>query len=103
VGASGCDSPGLPGVVLSVVGRRDWIASGVDRLRTRLRRQEELYEPGKQLRFLVTEAALRYRPCTPATLRGQLDRLLAISGLDTVELAVIPFAHELPMLPPYWP
>ena len=66
-------------------------------VRTRLRRQEELYEPGKQLQFLLTEAALRYRPCTPATLRGQLDRLLAISGLDTVQLAVIPFTHELPM------
>lgn len=59
-------------------------------VRTRMRRQEVLYEPGKQLRFLMTDAALRYRPCTPATLRGQLDRLLAISGLDTVELAVIP-------------
>lgn len=66
-------------------------------VRTRMRRQEVLYEPGKQLRFLMTEAALRYRPCTPATLRGQLDRLLAISGLDTVELAVVPFTAELPM------
>jgi transcriptional regulator with XRE-family HTH domain len=66
-------------------------------VRTRMRRQEVLYEPGTQLRFLVTEAALRYRPCTPATLRGQLDRLLAISGLDTVELGVIPFEAELPM------
>jgi len=66
-------------------------------VRLRMRRQEVLYEPGKQLRFLMTEAALRYRPCTAATLRGQLDRLLAISGLDTVELAVISFEAELPM------
>ena len=66
-------------------------------VRMRMRRQEVLYEPGKHLRFLMTEAALRNRPCTPTTLRGQLDRLLAISGLDTVELAVIPFEAELPM------
>jgi hypothetical protein len=66
-------------------------------VRTRMRRQEVLYEAGKQLRFLMTEAALRYRPCTPETMRGQLDRLRAISGLDTVELAVVPFKVELPM------
>lgn len=68
-----------------------------DGVRARMQRQQILYEPDKTLRFLVTEATLRYRPCTPATLRGQLDRLLAVSGLDTVELAVLPFAAELPM------
>jgi len=66
-------------------------------VRTRMRRQQVLYEPDKQLRFLITEAALRYRPCPPATLRGQLDRLLAVSGLDTVSLAILPFDAELPM------
>ena len=66
-------------------------------VRARLQRLQILYEADKQLRFLVTEAALRYRPCTTATLRGQLDRLLAVSGLDTVELAILPFTAELPM------
>jgi transcriptional regulator with XRE-family HTH domain len=66
-------------------------------VRARMRRQQVLYEPGKQLRFLLTEAALRYLPCTLTTLRGQLDRLLAVAGLDTVDLAVVPFGVELPM------
>ncbi len=68
-----------------------------DGVRARMQRQQILYEPDKILRFLVTEATLRYRPCTPSTLRGQLDRLLAVSGLDTVELAILPFTAELPM------
>lgn len=66
-------------------------------VRVRMQRQQILYEPDRELRFLVTEAALRYRPCTESTLRGQLDRLLAVSGLDTVELAILPFETELPM------
>lgn len=66
-------------------------------VRLRMQRQQVLYEPYKQLHFLITEAAVRYRPCTEATLRGQLDRLLAVSGLDTVSLAVLPFDAELPM------
>lgn len=68
-----------------------------DGVRARMQRQQILYEPDKELRFLVTEATLRYRPCTPSTLRGQLDRLIAVSGLDTVDLAVLPFEAELPM------
>jgi transcriptional regulator with XRE-family HTH domain len=68
-------------------------------VRARMRRQEVLYDPDKQLRFLLTEAALRYQPCPTSALRGQLDRLLAVTGLDTVQLAVIPFSTELPVVP----
>jgi transcriptional regulator with XRE-family HTH domain len=68
-------------------------------VRARMRRQEVLYDPGKDLRFLLTEAALRYQPCPLPALRGQLDRLLAVGGLDTVQLAVIPFSTELPVVP----
>jgi hypothetical protein len=64
-----------------------------------MRRQEVLYDPDKQLRFLLTEAALRYQPCPLATLRGQLDRLLAVVGLATVEVGVLPFDMELPVVP----
>ncbi|MGH3984004.1 MAG: Scr1 family TA system antitoxin-like transcriptional regulator [Pseudonocardiaceae bacterium] len=65
-------------------------------VRARMQRQEYLYDPGKHFRFLVTEAALRYLVCPPATLRAQLDRLVVLSGLDTVELAVLPFEARLP-------
>ncbi len=74
----------------------DDVAEGV---RLRMRRQEVLYDPATHFRFLLTEAALRTRTCPPATLRAQLDRLLALSGLDTVELAVLPFDTKLPVVP----
>ncbi|MDQ3762304.1 MAG: helix-turn-helix transcriptional regulator [Actinomycetota bacterium] len=70
-------------------------------LQTRMKRQEFLYEPEKRFRFVVTEAALRYLVCPPATLRAQLDRLVVLSGLDTVELAVLPFEARLPKSPGY--
>ncbi len=65
-------------------------------VRERIRRQTLLYEPGRQFRFLVTEAALRARLGPPAVLRAQLDRLLVLAGLDTVDLAVLPWTTELP-------
>jgi transcriptional regulator with XRE-family HTH domain len=63
----------------------------------RMQRQHILYDADKRLRFLVTEASICYQPCSIATLRGQLDRLLAVAGLETIELAIIPFHTELPM------
>ncbi len=65
----------------------------------RMRRQQVLYDAERSFRFLLTEAALRTRICPPAVLRAQLDRLLAVSGLDNVELAVIPFTTEVPDAP----
>jgi transcriptional regulator with XRE-family HTH domain len=68
-------------------------------VRTRMRRQEALYDSGKHFQFLLTEAALRYQPGPASTLRGQLDRLLAVSGLETVELAIVPYRVPLPTPP----
>jgi hypothetical protein len=64
----------------------------------RLRRQEALYEPGRDFRFLVTESALRARFCPVGVHRAQLDRLLVLAGLETVQLAVLPWTAELPTL-----
>lgn len=65
-------------------------------VRERLRRQELLYEPGRQFRLLVTEAALRARLAPVPVHRAQLDRLLVLAGLDTVELAVL--ASKTPLV-----
>jgi transcriptional regulator with XRE-family HTH domain len=61
----------------------------------RLRRQELLYQPGRDFRFLITEPALRARLCPVAAHRAQLDRLLVTVGLETVQLAVLPLSAEL--------
>jgi transcriptional regulator with XRE-family HTH domain len=68
-------------------------------VRARIRRQELLYEPGREFRFLVWEAALRMRVCPPEVMAGQLDRLTGLMGLSTVSLGVIPFSAQL-ALPP---
>ncbi len=80
---------------------RDLTDDVAEAVRLRLRRQEVLYDPHKRFRFLVTEAALRHSPCPPETLRAQLDRLIGLSGLDTIELAVIPFTTRLPFATPH--
>lgn len=84
------------GRLVSLHGTPNDIEAGV---RERLRRQEVLYDGTKQFRFLLTEAALRYRICPPSVLRGQLDRLLGLAGLENVELAILPFTAMLPVVP----
>lgn len=77
---------------VALFGQRDVEAA----VHERLRRQELLYEPGRQFRFVVTEAALRARLCSPGVHRAQLDRLLVLAGLETVHIAVLPWSAELP-------
>lgn len=64
----------------------------------RIRRQEILYQPGRRIQFVIGEAALRSTPGTVETLLGQLDRLVAVAGLATVELGVLPFP-AMPIMP----
>lgn len=61
----------------------------------RIRRQDILYQPGRRIELIVGEAALRSTPGTIKTLLGQLDRLVAVSDLPTVELGIVAF----PMMP----
>lgn len=57
----------------------------------RMRRQESLYKPGRTFHFVIAEAALHTRMAPASVMIGQLDRLLAIAGLPSVTLGVIPF------------
>ena len=83
-------------VLESVVSLRELPNDVPAGVQARMERQQLLYEPGRQFRFLITEAALRYRVCPPQVMRGQLDRLLAVASLGSVELAVVPFEVLLP-------
>jgi transcriptional regulator with XRE-family HTH domain len=62
-----------------------------DAVRSRLKRQEWIYQPGHRFRLLMWEAALRARVCPPSVLLAQLDRLSGLAGLDTVSLGIVPF------------
>ncbi|MEU3166797.1 helix-turn-helix transcriptional regulator [Streptosporangium sp. NPDC006930] len=68
-------------------------------IRVRMQRQDVLYDQSKHFRFVVPEAALRYRLAPLNVMRGQLDRLLAVTALPNVEFGVIPFETPLPSAP----
>ena len=73
-------------------------------IRVRMQRQEILYDPKRTFHFLMPEAVLRYRLAPPEVMRGQLDRLLAVTTLPNVEFGVLPFDTMLPSAPlnGYW-
>uniref|UniRef100_A0AAU2K0Y4 Helix-turn-helix transcriptional regulator n=1 Tax=Streptomyces sp. NBC_00049 TaxID=2903617 RepID=A0AAU2K0Y4_9ACTN len=73
-------------------------------VRVRMKRQEWLYQPGKRLRLVMWEGALRAQLCPPAVHAAQLDRLLGVVGMDTVELGIVPYEAVLRLPPgnPFW-
>jgi transcriptional regulator with XRE-family HTH domain len=60
----------------------------------RMDRQLALHEEGKKFDFLITEAALRWRPGPARLLVAQLDRIATVSTLDNVSIGIIPFSVE---------
>ncbi|GIH92696.1 helix-turn-helix domain-containing protein [Planobispora siamensis] len=73
-------------------------------IRVRMQRQEILYDQSKRFRFILPEAVLRYRLAPLDVMRGQLDRLLAVTALPNVEFGVVPFEAPLPsaLLNGFW-
>lgn len=65
----------------------------------RMRRQEVLYEAGKLFRVLVWEGALHALICPREVMAGQLDRLVGLIGMSTVELGIVPLGAPLPLTP----
>lgn len=65
----------------------------------RMRRQQILYDTSKTFEFLITEAALRLLPCPADVMLAQLDRLLALTGMPNLALAIIPFGVPLQVAP----
>lgn len=62
-------------------------------VRSRLDRQEALFDPARQFGFLITEAALWWRPGPPGPpglILAQIERIASISTLENVALGVIP-------------
>lgn len=63
-------------------------------LTARLDRQLALFRARQRFEFLITEAALRWRPGPQALLRAQLDRIVSLSTLETVSIGLIPLSVE---------
>lgn len=80
-------------------GLRAWGADEAEieaKINARLRRQEILHDPAKQVQMVLGEAALRTRIVPPAVLAAQLGKLLSLLRLPAVELGVIPFDRQVP-------
>lgn len=65
----------------------------------RVKRQDMLYRADKRFHFLLTEAALRLRLCSPEVMLGQLDRLVSLSALPNVRLGIIGFETQYVVAP----
>jgi hypothetical protein len=65
----------------------------------RIQRRQVLYQPAKRVQAVMLEGALRARVVSVPTLVGQLDRLLAVIGLPTLDLGIIPFEAAAPVFP----
>lgn len=78
------------------LGRTDVAAA----LAARLDRQQVLHEPGRRFEFVIAEHVLQWSPGPgPAMPPGpQLDRLVSLAALESVELAVLP-RDAAPVLP----
>ncbi|MGV9338129.1 helix-turn-helix domain-containing protein [Streptomyces sp. NPDC003688] len=68
-------------------------------VRSRMKRQEALYDSSKRFHLLLWEAALHALICPPSVLAAQLDRLMGVIGLDTVELGIVPLSAPLKIPP----
>jgi len=60
----------------------------------RMDRQLALFAGEQRFEFLITEAALRWRPGPAALLCAQLDRIASLSTLDNVSVGLIPLSAE---------
>lgn len=64
-------------------------------LTTRLERQQRLYEDGHRFQFLLVEAALRWSVDLGEVGPAQLDRIVSMAKLGTVEVAVVPAGGDV--------
>jgi len=86
----------------SASGPGAWGASDQDidqMVAARMARQQILYRPGKRIEVVVLEAALHTRLVSPAAMAGQLDRMLALEGLPSLDLGIIPATAIVPVYP----
>ncbi|MGI5151442.1 helix-turn-helix domain-containing protein [Plantactinospora sp. CA-294935] len=55
----------------------------------RIERQAALYEAGRRYEFLISEAALRFSPVASDALAAQYDKILSVSTLSSVNVAIL--------------
>lgn len=69
-----------------------------------INRQSSLYEEDKKFEFLISEAALRWRPGPPRLLLAQLGHLMVMNTKDNINIGLIPLLaieSTAPLPPPF--
>ncbi len=102
----------IPGIVQTVAYAREMLSipGGVmltgatpdsieDLIAQRVKRQELLYQRGHQFQLVLGQAALHTHFGTVDTLLGQLDRLVMLTGLASMDLRVLPNDLPSPIMP----
>ncbi|MCX5075077.1 helix-turn-helix domain-containing protein [Streptomyces sp. NBC_00513] len=56
----------------------------------RIERQQALYDSTKELEFVITESALRWRIVSAARMAEQADRLVSLSRLPSIDIRIVP-------------
>lgn len=72
------------------------IEAGVN---ARMQRQQALYTPGRDFRFVIWEPALHMLLCPREVMAGQLDRLAGVFGMSAVQLGIVPLGADLTVVP----
>lgn len=81
--------------LVDVLGEGDYTGA----VAARVERQQTLYDEARQFEFLLTEAALRWRPGPPTMLAAQLDRVASLATLTNVSIGLIPAGVEMAVVP----
>lgn len=76
-------------------GEQDYAAA----VQRRLDRQQILYDQTHTFEFILTEAALRWRPGPRELLIAQLDRIASVATLSNVSIGVVPLDVEAQTIP----
>lgn len=65
-------------------------------VRSRMRRQQILFEPGRTIELLMAESALRHPVAPRDVMLGQIHRLIASIGMPDVRVGIVPMDVRLP-------
>jgi transcriptional regulator with XRE-family HTH domain len=82
-------------VASDLTGGQDYAAA----VQGRLDRQQILYDQEHSFEFILTEAALRWRPGSPEVLLAQIDRITSLATLSNVSIGVVPLDVGTTVIP----
>ncbi|MFD7158264.1 helix-turn-helix domain-containing protein [Kribbella sp. NPDC059898] len=82
-------------IASDLTGEQDYAAA----VQRRLDRQQILYDQSHRFEFILTEAAVRWRPGPRELMVAQLDRIASVATLSNVTIGVVPLEVEARAIP----